>query len=241
MAQDSNIEGKPSPRFGGSRAAHPSCRGGDPHRGRRQLVRLPPAARQILRGDQRRADPRRRGDGRAAHRRLCLASAGQRQSGRQGQRAAAPHRSARPTRPGRRRPDAQIAIAHAAADNVRATIHEQQATIEQTRAQLVQAQAKAAYDAGEVARYAPLVETGAREARAACRAAFGRGAVRSAGPRPAGRAGNAAASRRHAAEPDPPVRSPGRGRPGAARLGQCRCRCDAHARGHRPGASATRP
>jgi membrane fusion protein (multidrug efflux system) len=59
--------------------------------------------------------------------------------------------------------DAQIAIANAAADNVRATIREQQTTIDQTRAQLAQAQAKAAYDAGEVARYAPLVESGAEK------------------------------------------------------------------------------
>ncbi|MBT2189050.1 HlyD family secretion protein [Sphingobium nicotianae] len=59
--------------------------------------------------------------------------------------------------------DAQIAVARAAADNVRATISEQLATIDQTRAQLAQARAKAAYDAAEVARYAPLVETGAEK------------------------------------------------------------------------------
>lgn len=59
--------------------------------------------------------------------------------------------------------DAQIAIARAAADNVRASIREQQAAIDQTRAQLAQARIKAAHDAAEVARYAPLVESGAEK------------------------------------------------------------------------------
>jgi len=59
--------------------------------------------------------------------------------------------------------DAQIAIARAAADNVRASIREQQAAIDQTRAQLTQARIKAAHDAAEVARYGPLVESGAEK------------------------------------------------------------------------------
>ncbi|HWJ68777.1 MAG TPA: HlyD family secretion protein [Sphingobium sp.] len=59
--------------------------------------------------------------------------------------------------------DAQIAIALAAADNVRASIREQRAAIDQTGAQLSEARAKAAYDAAQVTRYAPLVETGAEK------------------------------------------------------------------------------
>ncbi|WCT74067.1 HlyD family secretion protein [Sphingomonas naphthae] len=57
--------------------------------------------------------------------------------------------------------DAQIAVAEAQADSARAQIREQQATIEQTRAQLAAARSKAAYDAAEVARYTPLVASGA--------------------------------------------------------------------------------
>ena len=56
---------------------------------------------------------------------------------------------------------AQIAVAKAQADSARAQIGEQYATIEQARAQLAGAQAKAAYDASEVARYRPLAASGA--------------------------------------------------------------------------------
>lgn len=57
--------------------------------------------------------------------------------------------------------EAQIAVAQATADNVRASIREQYATIEQTRAQLAAARARAAYDAAQVARYTPLAASGA--------------------------------------------------------------------------------
>jgi membrane fusion protein (multidrug efflux system) len=57
--------------------------------------------------------------------------------------------------------EAQIAVAAAQADNARAQIAEQYATIEQARAQLAAARTKAAYDAGEVARYRPLAASGA--------------------------------------------------------------------------------
>jgi len=57
--------------------------------------------------------------------------------------------------------DAQIAVAAAQADSARAQIREQYATIEQTAAQLAAARTKAAYDASEVARYAPLAASGA--------------------------------------------------------------------------------
>ncbi|MDN4633672.1 HlyD family secretion protein [Sphingomonas sp. PsM26] len=57
--------------------------------------------------------------------------------------------------------EAQIAVAEAQADAARAQIGEQYATIEQARAQLAAAQTKAAYDAGEVARYRPLAASGA--------------------------------------------------------------------------------
>jgi len=68
--------------------------------------------------------------------------------------------------------EAQIAVANAGADNIRATIREQQATIAQARAQLAQARAKASYDAAQVARYTPLAESGAerREQLATLRA-----------------------------------------------------------------------
>jgi membrane fusion protein (multidrug efflux system) len=56
---------------------------------------------------------------------------------------------------------AQIAVAGAQADAVRAQIQEQYSTIEQARAQLAAGRAKAAYDAGEVARYRPLAASGA--------------------------------------------------------------------------------
>jgi membrane fusion protein (multidrug efflux system) len=57
--------------------------------------------------------------------------------------------------------EAQIAVAAAQADNARAQIAEQYATIDQARAQLAAARTKAAYDAGEVARYRPLAASGA--------------------------------------------------------------------------------
>jgi len=56
---------------------------------------------------------------------------------------------------------AQIDIAGANADNVRAGIREQEAAIEQARAQLASADSDARFAAGEVERYAPLVATGA--------------------------------------------------------------------------------
>ena len=57
--------------------------------------------------------------------------------------------------------EAQIAVAGAQADAVRSQIREQYAAIDQTRAQVVAARAKAAYDVAEVARYRPLIVTGA--------------------------------------------------------------------------------
>ena len=57
--------------------------------------------------------------------------------------------------------DAQIAEAQASADQARAGAAEQQAMIAQSQAQLAAAQADAAHDAGEVARYTPLVASGA--------------------------------------------------------------------------------
>jgi membrane fusion protein (multidrug efflux system) len=56
---------------------------------------------------------------------------------------------------------AQIAQADASADSARASIAEQQAAIIQAEAQLAAARIKAAHDAAEVARYAPLAATGA--------------------------------------------------------------------------------
>jgi len=57
--------------------------------------------------------------------------------------------------------EAQIAVAAAQADAARSQVREQYATIDQARAQLAAARAKAAYDAGEVARYRPLAAAGA--------------------------------------------------------------------------------
>ncbi|KZE11510.1 MULTISPECIES: HlyD family secretion protein [Sphingomonas] len=57
--------------------------------------------------------------------------------------------------------EAQIAVAGAQADTARAQITEQYAAIDQARAQLAAARSKAAYDAGEVARYRPLAASGA--------------------------------------------------------------------------------
>jgi membrane fusion protein (multidrug efflux system) len=57
--------------------------------------------------------------------------------------------------------EAQIAVARAQADSARAQIAEQYATIDQAEAQLAAARTKAAYDAGEVARYRPLAASGA--------------------------------------------------------------------------------
>jgi membrane fusion protein (multidrug efflux system) len=59
------------------------------------------------------------------------------------------------------RAEAQIAEAQANADSARASIREQYAMIAQSRAQLASNQVKARYDAGEVARYAPLAAAGA--------------------------------------------------------------------------------
>ncbi len=56
---------------------------------------------------------------------------------------------------------AQIDVAQANADNVRAGIREQEAAIQQARAQLSADRADAQFAAGEVARYAPLAESGA--------------------------------------------------------------------------------
>ena len=56
---------------------------------------------------------------------------------------------------------AQMDVAEANAENVRAGIREQDAAIEQARAQLAASRADAAFAAGEVARYAPLAESGA--------------------------------------------------------------------------------
>ncbi len=74
--------------------------------------------------------------------------------------------------------DAQVAVAQAQADSARSQIREQYATIEQTRAQLVAARAQAAFDASEVARYAPLAASGAetREKLAQLRATATRSA-----------------------------------------------------------------
>jgi membrane fusion protein (multidrug efflux system) len=60
--------------------------------------------------------------------------------------------------------ESAIAVSQAATVGARASLGEQYAAIEQTRAQLAQARSKAAHDAGEVKRYAPLVEAGAETA-----------------------------------------------------------------------------
>lgn len=57
--------------------------------------------------------------------------------------------------------EAQIAVAAAQADAVRAQIGEQYAAVEQARVQLAAARTKAAHDAAEVARYRPLAASGA--------------------------------------------------------------------------------
>lgn len=56
---------------------------------------------------------------------------------------------------------AQIDVAQANADNVRAMILEQQAAVDQARADLAAASAKADFDAAQAARYAPLAASGA--------------------------------------------------------------------------------
>jgi membrane fusion protein (multidrug efflux system) len=56
---------------------------------------------------------------------------------------------------------AQIDVAAASADSVRATIREQEAAVAQARAQLISARADATFAAGEVARYEPLAASGA--------------------------------------------------------------------------------
>ncbi|WP_068089925.1 HlyD family secretion protein [Novosphingobium rosa] len=58
---------------------------------------------------------------------------------------------------------AQIEVADALIASAKAGIGEQEAAIEQARAQLVVAQAKAAYDAEQVRRYTPLVASGAEQ------------------------------------------------------------------------------
>ncbi|MFJ1472005.1 HlyD family secretion protein [Massilia orientalis] len=60
--------------------------------------------------------------------------------------------------------EAQIAIAKANADAVRAQIGEQEAAVEQARIQLATAQSDAAFAATEERRYAPLAEIGAETA-----------------------------------------------------------------------------
>lgn len=57
--------------------------------------------------------------------------------------------------------EAQIAVAAAQADAARAQVQEQFAAIAQAEAQLAAARAKAAYDAGEAARFRPLAASGA--------------------------------------------------------------------------------
>ena len=60
---------------------------------------------------------------------------------------------------------AQVAVADALQANAQAAIAEQRAGIEQARAQLVAAQAKADFDAQQVQRFAPLVASGAEQAQ----------------------------------------------------------------------------
>ncbi|SEM71284.1 membrane fusion protein, multidrug efflux system [Sphingomonas gellani] len=57
--------------------------------------------------------------------------------------------------------EAQIAVASAQANAVRAQIGEQHAAVDQARVQLAAARTKAAHDAAEVARYRPLAASGA--------------------------------------------------------------------------------
>ena len=56
---------------------------------------------------------------------------------------------------------AEIDVATASADNIRASIHEQEAAIDQARAQLSRTKADAQFASGEVQRYTPLIATGA--------------------------------------------------------------------------------
>ena len=60
--------------------------------------------------------------------------------------------------------ESDIAVSQASATGARASLGEQYASIEQSRVQLAQAKTKAAHDAGEVDRYAPLVDSGAETA-----------------------------------------------------------------------------
>jgi membrane fusion protein (multidrug efflux system) len=55
---------------------------------------------------------------------------------------------------------AQVAVAHANTDNVRASVVEQHAAIEQARAEVALALSEATYASNELARYAPLVSKG---------------------------------------------------------------------------------
>jgi len=57
--------------------------------------------------------------------------------------------------------ESQIAVSQASAAGARSSLEEQYASIRQSRVQMEQAKVKAAHDAGEVARYAPLVSAGA--------------------------------------------------------------------------------
>ncbi|WP_419825409.1 HlyD family secretion protein [Sphingomonas sp.] len=86
---------------------------------------------------------------------------------------------------------AQVNVAGATAENVRAGLAEQLAAIDQARAELASADADARYAADEVTRYTPLVETGAepreklsslrnQSARAAAAAAAARAALEGA-------------------------------------------------------------
>ena len=59
---------------------------------------------------------------------------------------------------------AQVAVAHANTDNVRAMVAEQEAAIEQARAEVALALTESNYASNEVARYEPLVRTGAESA-----------------------------------------------------------------------------
>jgi membrane fusion protein, multidrug efflux system len=59
---------------------------------------------------------------------------------------------------------AQVAVAHANTENARALVVEQQAAIEQARAEVALALTEANYASNEVARYEPLVKNGAESA-----------------------------------------------------------------------------
>jgi len=83
--------------------------------------------------------------------------------------------------------EAQIGVAEASADSIRAQIREQQAAIGQARAQLAAADSNLAFARSEVARFAPLAESGAetRERLAALRNQERQAAAEAAGARAA--------------------------------------------------------